>query len=387
MKILVVTSRIPWPLEKGDKLRLYYQLKELSKHHEIVLCCLSESELTDAASQALSPLCSRIEVIQLHFFRRWINMLLGIVSRSPFQVLYFFQRRAARQLRRIITEENPQHIYCQLIRCAEYVKDIVEIPKTIDYMDALSSGMRRREATAGLFTRFIFRLEAERLERYEQIIYEYFDHHTIISQQDCALLKHPQRGKVRVIPNGIDASFFHSVLSSYHFHILFCGNMSYPPNIEASKRLVKQILPKLQRHFPEITLMLAGADPSRAVRELQQPAVFVTGWMEDIREAYSSARVFVAPMISGSGMQNKLLEAMASGLPCVTTAIAADALQATNGQNIIVGESDEDFVEAVGKLLTDDVFYHKIASAGKVFVEQNFRWENSVQELERVLLS
>jgi glycosyltransferase involved in cell wall biosynthesis len=312
---------------------------------------------------------------------------LGLISRRPFQVLYFFQRSALRQLRGIIAEENPQSIYCQLIRCAEYVKDIIEIPKTLDYMDALSSGMRRRCSTSGWFTRFIFREEAERLERYEQIIFEYFDHHTIISKQDCDLMKHPQRTKIEIVRNGIDASFFESVVSSYSFQLLFCGNMSYPPNIEACKRLVNDILPLVHTENPTINVMLAGADPVRSVRLLQQSCVFVTGWMDDIREAYSSARIFVAPMITGSGMQNKLLEAMASGLPCVTTRIAADALQAKDGENIIICETNEEFAMAVMKLLHDDVFYHKISAAGRVFVEQNFRWENSVRVLEALLLS
>ncbi len=387
MKLLVLSSRIPWPIEKGDKLRLYYQLKELSKHHEIVLCCLSENDMSESAMQALQPFCKRIVILKLHRFIRWFNVALGIISRRPFQVLYFFQRKASRQLRYIIDEEKPQHIYCQLIRCAEYVKDIVEIPKTIDYMDALSSGMRRRWAKSGFFTRFIIREEAERLERYEQIIFEYFDHHTIISKQDCDLMKHPQRNKIEIIRNGIDASFFESVVPIFDFHLLFCGNMSYPPNIEASKRIVNDILPILQKQKPEISVMLAGADPSRSVRSLQQPSVYVTGWIDDIRAAYSSAKVFLAPMITGSGMQNKLLEAMAAGLPCVTTRLAADALQATDGVNIIVCDTDEDFAQAVDKLLCDNVHYHRIALAGKKFVEQNFRWENSVRDLEALLLS
>jgi len=387
MKILVLASRIPWPIEKGDKLRLYYQLKELAKHHEIILCCLSEDDISETAFQALQPYCKRIEIIKLHHFKRWINVAFGLISRRPFQVLYFFQRSASKQLRRVIAEENPQHIYCQLIRCAEYVKDIVEIPKTIDYMDALSAGMRRRCATSTWPAHLIFREEAERLERYEQIIFEYFDHHTIISQQDCDLMKHPERNKIEIVRNGIDVSFFEPVVPSLNFHLLFCGNMSYPPNIEASKRLVNNILPLLQKQIEDITLMLAGADPSRAVRLLQQPSVYVTGWMDDIREAYSSARVFVAPLITGSGMQNKLLEAMASGLPCVTTRIAAEALQASDGENILVCESDEDFAKAVLQLLSDHVFYHKIAAAGKDFVKQNFRWENSAHQLEALLLS
>ncbi|MFM7106768.1 MAG: glycosyltransferase, partial [Flavobacteriales bacterium] len=330
-----MTSRIPWPLEKGDKLRLYYQLRELSKHHEVVLCCLSDVGISASAINALNPYCCRIEVIQLSRFKRWMNVALGLLSRRPFQVLYFFQRGAMKEIRRIIVEEKPDHIYCQLIRCAEYVKDIIEIPKTIDYMDALSAGMRRREAMSGFFTRFIYREEAERLERYEQIIFEYFDHHTIISEQDRDLLKHPQRSKIALVRNGIDSSFFEPVVASYNFHLLFCGNMSYPPNVEASKRIVNDILPMLQQQIPDISLMLAGANPSRTVKALQSPSVFVTGWMNDIREAYYSARVFVAPMITGSGMQNKLLEAMATGIPCVTTKIAAVALRAEHQVNIV----------------------------------------------------
>jgi polysaccharide biosynthesis protein PslH len=131
MKIFVITSRIPWPLEKGDKLRIYHQLKHLSKNNEIFLCCLSDEKLPAAGMENLQSICSQVEILPLNKLLIVWRMFLAIFSDRPFQVQYFYQRHVRKRVYDLVKQFQPDHIYCQLIRAAEHVKHIHEVPKTL----------------------------------------------------------------------------------------------------------------------------------------------------------------------------------------------------------------------------------------------------------------
>ncbi len=208
MKVFMLVSRVPWPLEKGDKLRAYHQLKYLAEEHEVFLCCLSDGPVHPDALEQLKQITPNVEIVSLNKALILWRLLIAPFSSKPFQVNYFFQRRAYNKVSRFIEEFGPDHIYCQLIRTSEYVKNLHHIRKTIDYMDALSSGLMRRAEGAGFLMKYLVKEEAKRLRNYEHLIFDYFDHHTIISEQDQQLIFHPDRNKIVVIPNGIDTVFF-----------------------------------------------------------------------------------------------------------------------------------------------------------------------------------
>ena len=147
MNIFIVASRIPFPLEKGDKLRLFHHIKSLSEQHDITLCCLSSSSLTDQQKAALSPYVKALHVFPLSSTRRFLRMLMSWASPLPFQVTWFTDLSAKRRVQALVDKNQPDLIYCQLVRCAEYVKDLHHVPKVLDYMDALSAGMHRRAHT------------------------------------------------------------------------------------------------------------------------------------------------------------------------------------------------------------------------------------------------
>ena len=161
--------------------------------------------------------------------------------------------------------------------------------------------------------------------------------------------------------------------------------MSYAPNVDAACWLVKEIMPLVWEKQPHgINVLIAGADPKPAVKALAGPKVTVSGRLDDIREAYASARIFVAPMRIGSGMQNKLLEAMAMGLPCVTTTLAANPLGATPGEHLLVGDSAEELADLIVKLGIEEL-RHSVADAGRRFVQERYSWPAAVEPLETIL--
>ena len=391
MKVFVLTSRIPYPLEKGDKLRLHHQLKHLGKTHEVTLCCLSDSGLTEEQHEALRPMVKEIHVVRLSLMRRIWRMAWSWASRLPFQVVWFTERKAKRHIRELIHAHQPDVIYCQLVRCAEYVKDLHELPKVLDYMDALSAGMHRRSHTKSSLhqraTQWLFRTEGTRLARYESRVFDYFDACTIISQNDRLLIQHRDRDRIELIPNGVDLESFAPNLSKAASTndpvILFTGNMSYPPNVDAAQHLVEDILPLVSH--PTVRVVLAGAEPKPSLKALASDRVTVTGWVDNIVEVYQQATLFVAPLRIGTGLQNKVLEAMATELPCVLSPHAFAPLNLPSTGHAVVCDSAQSFATAIDDLLNDPQKATHMAQRARTSIEAQFTWQAHSESLVQLL--
>ncbi|MCC5923791.1 MAG: glycosyltransferase [Crocinitomicaceae bacterium] len=381
-KLVFITSRFPYPLEKGDKLRAFYQIKHLSTDFEITLLALSEKKVSQADCNKLINYCSKIVVFEIKTWQKYFGVFLGLWNDQPFQVNYFHHRSIQIKVLKAIKDVDPDHIFCQLLRTSEYVKHYHNCPKTIDYMDALSLGMERRIATESWWKKPFVKWEAFKLQRYESYVFDYFEHHTMISEQDKAAIIHPFQKKIKVVPNGVSASFFEVLDVKKKYELVFTGNMSYAPNILSCKFLAQDILPKLDSNFKGL---ISGASPSQDVLQLASSQIEVTGWVEDIRLSYAAGKIFVAPMFIGTGLQNKLLEAMAIGLPCITTSLANNALGAAPGKEVLIAETADEYVSLIQKLLTDELFYNQIANNGRSFVQKKYVWSETVKILKELL--
>ena len=383
-KILFLTSRIPYPLEKGDKLRVFYQIKYLSKNSDIILCCVSQEDLTWDAEAELKKYVQEIYVYKTSKLRIVANMLVAGLNKLPFQVGFFFNTGAHYLFHKAIVKEKPDHIFVQLIRMAEYVSKEKSIPKSLDYMDTFSKGIQRRMEKASGIKKLAFKFEYNRLRKYEAKVYSEFKNTYIISEQDKQSFDFPDASGIKVSPNGVDHHFFQPKKDTpKNYDIVFTGNMSYPPNVSAVLYIAKEIMPILIKRMPEIKLLIAGATPTNAVKSLANKNIKVTGWLDDIRDAYNQAKIFLAPLQIGTGLQNKLLEAMSMELPCITSELANNALKAEKNHEILLGKTPQDYADLVLQLLEDVTFSEQIAKNGKLFVTNTFNWNAIAQDLER----
>ncbi len=387
MKIVVLLSRFPYPLEKGDKLRAYHQLKELSKKHEVILCSLTDKPIKQSWIDEVDSFCTENHIFKLKKPLIYWNTVKQLFTNKPYQTGYFFQRSIQQKIGKIISTVKPDHIYCQLIRTTEYVKNIHDIPKTLDYMDALSKGMYRRAEINSGIKKKLFLIEGRRLAEYENRIFDYFNHHTIISEQDKGFINHPQKEQIAVIENGISSEF-----STYNkaveraFDIVFTGNMNYPPNVECAEYIVNEVYPILIKTNPNTRILLSGASPHQRVTDLAvDDKIVVTGWVEDIKDSYAQGKLFLAPLFIGTGLQNKLLEAMAMGLPAITTPLANNALEAVHNESAIIANKAEEFAAAVIELLDNKEKWERLSANGRAFVNNKFDWAKSVEKLEQVM--
>ncbi len=389
MNLLVVLSRVPYPLEKGDKLRAYHLVTRLAKYHRIYLFCLTDQRIPPEHIEHLRAYCAHIEVIHLPTWRILARLSTAVFSRLPFQVAYFHHAIAQRAIDRAIATFKPDHVLCQLVRTTEYVRHHYQLPKTLDYMDTLSKGMERRTENARFWSRPLLRAETRRLIAYENLMLDLFDRHVIISAQDRDLLYHPLRDQVKVIPNGVDTEFFRPQTAAKTHDLVFTGNMNYPPNIDSVLYLVQKVLPLVRKERPDTTLLISGVDPTPRVRELAKndPRITVSGRVPDIRDSYAAATVFAAPMQIGTGLQNKLLEAMAMRMPCVTSALANNAVGAVPNESILIGSEPMDYAGHILRLLSDATERDRIAANGYRFVRDNFDWGRNAEALEALIAS
>jgi glycosyltransferase involved in cell wall biosynthesis len=333
----------------------------------------------------LKELVSELHIVPLAKWKIPFRLFLAIFHNLPFQVEYFLERKNKKKIEAIIQNFNPNHIYCQLIRTSEYVKDLFQFDKTLDYMDAFSAAASRRAQTEKGFKKLFWKIENERVKKYERSIYDYFNQHSIITEQDRNLLAIPSNKKISIVPNGVDTGHFENSHISKKYDIVFAGNMNYPPNIAAAIFLVAEILPKLKSQFPNVTLLIAGANPSAEVQNLSNENVTVSGWMNDIREAYCESRVFVAPMFIGAGMQNKILEAMSSELPVITTTLAAEAFKEKDLSKVIEANSSFEFAKAIQYYLLNEGAQISDGEKNRIYVEEKYSWKISNQKLEQCI--
>jgi polysaccharide biosynthesis protein PslH len=381
-RIVILLSRFPFPLEKGDKLRAYHQIKFLSQHFDICLIALSNQQTEENYLLELKPFCHQIHLLQLSKFKSICNAGLALFSKTPFQVAYFYQSKVQQKITTIIEDFNPQIIYTQLARMAKYTFAL-QHKKVLDYQDAFSLNYSRSAAFASFPFNILYNLEAKRIAYFEQSISKKFDATTIISAIDAKALN----VKSVVVKNGVDTDYFGANDNPIIFDILFVGNLGYLPNVLAVEFIVQKIYPLLLVHHPQCKLLIAGANPSAKIMAYANANITIQAWLPDIRDAYQQAKIFIAPLFTGAGLQNKLLEAMSMQLPCITTPICNSSLNAVDGQQILIANSAEEFVQEINLLLNNENLRLQLGLQGRQMILQNYNWTSENTILLQLLTS
>jgi glycosyltransferase involved in cell wall biosynthesis len=311
----------------------------------------------------------------------------ALFNKLPFQVGLFYQPSVKKQIHKIIADTKPDAIYCHLIRMSEYIKEIKGIPKTLDYMDIFSIGMQRRADRSGFGVKQAALLEYKRLLKYEHDIFDYFDQKIIISEQDKELIPHPDKNKIHVIENGVDSDIFHPIAVDKKYDLLFTGNMGYPPNIESAIYAVVEILPQVHKLNPNVTMLIAGINPTAAIRMLKSDKVHVIDNFKHIRDAFAMSRINLAPMLISIGLQNKILQAMAMKVPNICSSLANNAVKAIDGESILEANTPVQYAQKIVELLSNPKKAEQIAENAHRFVLGRFNWEVQNEKLEKIIFA
>ncbi len=391
MNILYLAHRIPYPPNKGDKIRSFYQIRHLSREHAVHLVCLVDDIEDLQHVKTLEKYCASVDALYRGGTTGRGLSLLALFTNRPLSVAAFYSRRLARRIAFRLDSQKIDRIFFFSSAMAEYVRDILDIPKIIDFVDVDSAKWRLYADYHRFPLSQIYRLEANRLARYEEEGAQAFDHSLFVSDAEAGLFQ--QRVKNRplsVIPNGVDLERFaphgDGPSPSKQPVIVFTGAMDYFPNADGVQYFCQKIFPLIREALPEAIFYIVGRNPTRQVRALGcQPNVTVTGSVPDVRPYLSQARVAVAPLRIARGVQNKILESMAMGLPVVGTSQAFEGIRATWADGVRVADEPQKFAQAVLELLGDDDLQQECSLQARHYVQHHHRWEEHGTRLEHLL--
>ncbi len=387
-KILFITSRFPYPLNKGDKLRVYYQLKYLAEENDVHLIAINEKQITDKDFNAILSFCKTVNVLVLPIYKRVFQLFLTLFKRIPLQVAFYYDGKLNHEINKIINNINPDFIHCHLIRTTEYVRNIKETHKSLDFMDAFGKGMEKRQKTEqNIFKRFLYSYEKKMLYSYEAKVFEFMDNFCIISSQDKDSIISPMASKIKIVPNGVDFEMFYPRTEPKIYDLLFMGNLSYPPNIDAVLFLSNEILPIVKKSKPNIKLLIAGIGASNKVKQLQSENIILIENFDDISDSIAMSRLMLAPMRLSIGLQNKILQAMAMKTPCIVSSLSNNAIKAPNKIAILEANTPQEFSECIIELLNDENKASTLGNAGYAFVKQHYSWSKQNELLTDLILN
>ncbi len=383
MRILFLAPRFPYPALRGDQVRAYHQIRVLSRRHGVTLVALADRGVSSAAADHMRTMCERMIVLPVPWRRRLAG-LARLLAGDPRPAQALLYAAVGREVVRELIEGGAfDVVHAQLLRTVCLVPSGQRLPLVVDLVDALSASYRRRMAIARPWLRPALAFEARRLFRFEQELLQSPAHCLLVSEGDAHALGTAGRRAI-VNPNGVDpAAFSFSPETGAPQRVVFVGNLGYPPNSDAVIWFASDVLPRLRARIPESEFIIVGPRAPRTVQRLAGiPGVVVTGVVPDVHAALTAARVAVAPLRAGAGMQNKVLEAMASGTPVVATHLAVSGIELEAGTHCLVADSPDDFAESVAAVLGRQDLRHRLVTAARGLVAERYTWERSVAQLE-----
>jgi glycosyltransferase involved in cell wall biosynthesis len=385
MRVLFITSRFPQSLRRGDELRTYQHLRELSRRHAITLLTFApESGSGGAVSVELRRCCERVVVVAQNRGTRLIRLARALSGSVPLQVAMndTFAFRSA--LTGLLRSGEFDLAHVQLARMGETLPLLGDLPCVLDLVDALSANMARRAQYDTGPMRLLARFEAARLLPYERALCARAAAVTISTARDREALGGDLSG-LHVVDNGIDPELFaFSAQPRVPGRLIFGGNLGYFPNVDAALWFAHEVLPILKQRHPGVVLDLVGARPAAALRRLaaNEAGVRLVGPVADMASHLRGAEVALAPMRAGSGQQIKILEAMGCGTPVVASSFAAAGLEAVAGRDLLVADAAGDFAAQVSRLLDDRRLAGGVAASARALVERRYTWAHSARAIE-----
>lgn len=390
MRILFIAHRIPYPPNKGEKIRAFHLIRHLADHHQVHLACLVDEPEDWQHIETLKQHCQTVDAVYRGHIASRAHSLLALISGKSLSVAGFYCARLQRLIDERLNTEKFHLIFVFSCAMAEYTRGQLDVPKVIDFVDVDSEKWRMFAEYHRFPWSWIYRLEANRLADYEGEAAGESECVFVVSKTEAALLEGRVRNcRVDVVSNGVDLHYFQPEANGEPHSpvIVFTGVMDYFPNVDAVTYFCHEIFPLVREVVPESEFLIVGRNPVRTVQELgQQPHVTVTGAIEDVRPYLSRAAVSVAPFRIARGVQNKILEAMAMGVPVVGTPLAFQAMPGNEVDFMRHASTPIQFAEHIVSFLHNAELRRRCSLQARAYVERNFRWEDHTSHLESLLL-
>ncbi|HTM89373.1 MAG TPA: glycosyltransferase [Terriglobales bacterium] len=404
MQVLFFSPRSFWPANSGARIRDYYLLRALASRASVSFLGICGAD-QDAAPP--SPACGlTLATFNLAPKKRGyslVGILRGFAGPTPINILNYWDQRVAHGLRQLLQEHTFDIVQMEGIHLASYLPIIrsarSRIPVVCDWHDVESDRMSRFSAHApGWAQRLYARRTSLLLRKAESRLLQECEAHVVVSDRDASLLRElsPQ-ASIHVIENGVDVGYYlngNGAAEAPGFaarhHIVFVGSMDFQANVDAARYFALEVWPQLQATNPQFRFVIVGSRPLPQVQELARlPGVTVTGTVDDVRPYYAQAFAAIAPLRVAGGTRLKILEAMAAGVPLVSTTIGAEGLAAVPGRHLLLGDSPQQLLAALVNLRNSPRLWHSLSQAGRELVSTRYDWPkigSSLYDLHCALL-
>ena len=386
MKVLFVTARFPWPPDRGDRLTSLALLRVLVRDHEVTLLSYVDGREPPEARRELVSLGVHVETVRLSRARSWAQAWMALAGPEPSQVAYYRSRAMRSAAERLIAREQPDAVYVQLFRMAPVLDGLVHPAKVLFMGDSIALHLSRALHFEALWRRPMIAWEHHRVAAFEVEAARRFREAWVVSGVDRDDLLARGAANARLVPHGVDERYFAvQPARAPESRLMFLGNLSVPHNADAAVFAAREVLPELRRTHPNAVLWLVGATPRRDVRALAGlPGVTVTGSVPDLAPLFAAAHIMLAPLRFSSGIQNKVLEAMAAGLPVVTTPSAAAGIGPGAIGLIRIAADARGLAREAAAILDAPAEAEVVAAAARCYAREHFSWAALGRELERV---
>lgn len=395
MNILMTWSDYP-SIHSGSHLPAFNLLKHLSKENEITLLCFTPVTGKSKQVTGLEQYCEVIETVDILIPQSLPHKILYAVRNtfSPENLLAknrcfftpYYSAEMRRKFERVLTQKKFDLIYTDFVMA--YLSQHTKLPKIAHVYDCSTKAYYERyKNTQYLMSKILRWLIYLKVKMDESMVHKKFDASIVVTDHEKdAISSFFPEADIRVIPNGVDCEYFKPRDGEEESSsVAFIGGMSHPPNVEAVLYFYKYIYRHIKDEVPGIRFYIVGHDPAKEVQQLtSDETVIVTGYVEDVRPYLAKSTVTVVPMISGRGMKNKVLEAMAMGRAVITTSLGAVGIDVTPGENIIIADEPMVFAQRVMELLNDQQLRRRIAFNARKLVESQYSWERMAEQLNHV---
>jgi polysaccharide biosynthesis protein PslH len=388
MRIFFVCQRVPFPADRGDKITTFNEIRHLSMGHEVHVFCLADGSRDLDNLPGLNAHVRSVTAVPVSGWRSRLRALTALVIGEPLSVAVYNEKQLHNAIRKQFAALKPDLIMVYSCNVAQYAEEFSQVPRLMQFAELDSSRWGQYAKRSPIPLRWIYAIEQRRFFAYEQRIARSFSHALV-----CTPIE--QREFERLIPdvpvglvgNGVDLDYFRTAGSPKQpGSVVFTGVMDYLPNVDAVIWFCNEALPLIQAQIPEASFVICGSRPTPAVQRLaKQRGVTVTGRVPDTRPYLDRAEVFVAPLRMGRGIQNKLLEGLAMGLPCVASIAASTGVVIPDGDGILTAKDANEFAGHVVRLLREGDFRTAMARKARAAVEANYQWATQLAALDRII--
>lgn len=390
-EILYVTHRVPFPPNRGDRIRTYHTLRHLSQRGNVSLACLADEPVTDETRRELNSLCERVTIVPVAPKMRWLRAGTSFATGQTISQGAFHSPQLDKTTREWCAERNFDVALCSSSVLARYISHpgTTADRRFVDLIDVDSQKWFDYAADNSVLKRWLYKAEGSRLRELESQLGLTCQGLAVVSEAEAEIYRNfAPHGNIRAIPNGVDLDYFQppAVPQEVDGRCVFVGALDYKPNIDGAIWFCNEVWPLILERTPNATLELVGREPVKAVRNLAEiPGVSVAGSVPDVRPHLRDASVVVVPLQIARGVQNKVLEALAMGKALVTSKQPTIGLGTEEGVHLVTAESPAEWADSVTRLLADAEYRSDLGLAGRIYVDRTHQWHHCLSALDELL--